>query len=470
MTIKRLKAPYDGYGIDSNGTVWSFKGADGKKAKVSPREDHSGYLRVNLADGGSSKNGFKEIYVHKLVCQAFKPGGKGEIHHIDANKKNNAASNLSWVTKSENAVAREKDKRDKKTDSEDTVDILEWFEWRGDSFHDTPQWTITPEGYLHARKAKFAKEGILDYTATGGSVEWVTKEALQSLVDSIRGKPVTREHPKEREVNSRTARQLLEGTVLFAWVEEDQDDETKLAAYGEVIIYDALLVRDVLAGLVEVSPGYDATISIVPPGQEDQFGGAQLLQTSRHANHLAITKAGRGGPDVSIRLDAATEEEDMEDKKEVEDLKAKNDALQKELDSTKAKNDALQAKNDAFEQMLKKKEEEDPKEDEKKNDSKMVAYFNERQEALNLATRLKVAVNDSDSNHVIRAACVKSALGDKFTRLDSADAVLAAFEAVAITTPKNQPSDLAGIFRHNDSNVPSRVADPIFDFYSKDRG
>lgn len=468
MTIKRLKAPYDGYGIDSSGTVWSFKGADGKKAKVSPREDRSGYLRVNLADGGSSKNGFKEIYIHKLVAQAFLPKGTGEIHHIDANKKNNSAKNLKWATKSENATARE---ADKKNDSDD-VQVAEWFEYRNDSdFHDTPQWDITPEGYLHARKIKLAKEGTLDYTASGGSVEWVTVDALQSLVASIRGKPVTREHPLQREVNSKTARSLIEGTVLSAWVEPDADDESHSAAYAEAIIYDERLVKDVLGGLREVSPGYDATISIVPSGLEDNFGGAKLLQTSRHANHLAITRAGRGGPDVSIRLDAA-DEDNMEKEKELEELKAKNDAIQKELDSQKAKNDALQAKNDAFEAMLGKKKEEDEKADEKKNDSlneaRMVAYFNERKQALDLAGRLKVQVNDSDSNHSIRSACVQKALGEKFTRLDSADAVLAAFEAVAITTPRNQPSDLSGVFRHNDSNV-GNSADSIFDFY-KGRG
>lgn len=45
-------------------------------------------------------------YVHRLVAMAFVKGmvsGK-EVNHIDGNKRNNAASNLEWVTKSENQL------------------------------------------------------------------------------------------------------------------------------------------------------------------------------------------------------------------------------------------------------------------------------------------------------------------------------------------------------------------------------
>lgn len=462
MAIKRLKKPFEGYGIDSEGNVWSFKGET--KTKVKPREDKDGYLRVNLADQGASKNGFKEVYIHKLVAQAFLSGSAGkEIHHKDGNKRNNKTSNLEFATKSENAKAREAAKR------EDAIAVDEWMEDRLDSFYDKPQWEITPEGYLHAGKVVLAVEGSLDYTAEGGTKEWVSVSALDSLVATIRGKPVTKEHPVQKEVNARTAKILSLGTVLNAWVDAYDKDPDKMAAYGEVVIHDEDLVREILRGTNEVSPGYDATLSIVPPGQEDEFGGATLIQTSRHANHLAVTKAGRGGPDVSIRLDAANNEDEMEEKDK--DLQAKYDAMKKELDALKAKNDALQAKNDAFEDMLKKKKEDEEMEDEKKNDSliesRMVSYFNERQEALSLAKRLRVNVNDSATNHEIRKACVLAALGDKFKRTDSVEAVQAAFEAVSVTAPRNQAEDLAQVLRHNDSVAPNGGLSFISDFYSK---
>lgn len=43
-------------------------------------------------------------YVHRLVCAAFheNPESKREVNHKDGDKKNNAANNLEWSTRSEN--------------------------------------------------------------------------------------------------------------------------------------------------------------------------------------------------------------------------------------------------------------------------------------------------------------------------------------------------------------------------------
>jgi hypothetical protein len=44
--------------------------------------------------------------VHRLVASAFCPNSKHleQVNHIDGNKKNNNASNLEWVTRSQNAI------------------------------------------------------------------------------------------------------------------------------------------------------------------------------------------------------------------------------------------------------------------------------------------------------------------------------------------------------------------------------
>lgn len=58
-----------------------------------------GYLIVNLHPTGT-------VTVHRLVALAFVSGFAAglEVNHKDGNKKNNAASNLEWVTRQGNQV------------------------------------------------------------------------------------------------------------------------------------------------------------------------------------------------------------------------------------------------------------------------------------------------------------------------------------------------------------------------------
>ena len=48
----------------------------------------------------------KQIPIHRFVANAFipNPDHKPEVNHIDGNKMNNSASNLEWVTRSENMI------------------------------------------------------------------------------------------------------------------------------------------------------------------------------------------------------------------------------------------------------------------------------------------------------------------------------------------------------------------------------
>lgn len=59
-----------------------------------------GYLFVVLSKGGEVKN----RYAHRLVAEAFVPNSNKheEVDHKDANKTNNAVSNLEWVSRKEN--------------------------------------------------------------------------------------------------------------------------------------------------------------------------------------------------------------------------------------------------------------------------------------------------------------------------------------------------------------------------------
>lgn len=96
--IKEIKCYGSGYKVDNSGFVY---GKDGRKLK-----SHSGktskYLAVSLSHNGA----VKKFMIHRLVAIAFieNQEGKSQVNHIDGNKFNNSASNLEWVTPSENMI------------------------------------------------------------------------------------------------------------------------------------------------------------------------------------------------------------------------------------------------------------------------------------------------------------------------------------------------------------------------------
>jgi hypothetical protein len=108
--IKKISGYEDYYEIDINGNVYSVerfvKKWDGlrKIERCFKKQSlcNSGYLRVNLSKNGSNK----KHLVHRLVAIEFieNPFNKSYVNHKDGNKLNNNASNLEWVTKSENTI------------------------------------------------------------------------------------------------------------------------------------------------------------------------------------------------------------------------------------------------------------------------------------------------------------------------------------------------------------------------------
>ena len=68
-----------------------------------------GYFTVCLYDGRGAR---KTQTVHRLVCRAFHgepPSARHHAHHVNANKLDNRAHNLAWVTPRQNSQAAVKD-------------------------------------------------------------------------------------------------------------------------------------------------------------------------------------------------------------------------------------------------------------------------------------------------------------------------------------------------------------------------
>lgn len=86
---------HPGYLISDLGNVWSIKTGRNRKQN----ENSAGYLRVQLGAKG------KKLFVHRLVAEAFVEGyfDGAVVNHKDLDKHNNKASNLEWVSRSENS-------------------------------------------------------------------------------------------------------------------------------------------------------------------------------------------------------------------------------------------------------------------------------------------------------------------------------------------------------------------------------
>ena len=105
---------FEGYYADENGYIWSNLGRGNRNHakrtdfyKLTERPTKTGYLRVRMRQVSSGKR--KDLYIHRIIAQLFcdNPNNLPEVNHKDTNVKNNAASNLEWITHKDNLLYAE---------------------------------------------------------------------------------------------------------------------------------------------------------------------------------------------------------------------------------------------------------------------------------------------------------------------------------------------------------------------------
>lgn len=82
------------YFVSRDGSVYSAR--HNRLIRLRPRPNGKGYYHVMV--------GAREMYIHRLVALAFipNPDGLKQVNHIDGVKSHNNASNLEWVSQSQN--------------------------------------------------------------------------------------------------------------------------------------------------------------------------------------------------------------------------------------------------------------------------------------------------------------------------------------------------------------------------------
>lgn len=92
---------------------------------LNPGVSGNGYKQVSLKMKADNK--FKKQYVHRLVAQFWvensDPETKKEVNHIDLNRTNNVASNLEWLSSSENQKHKYKTNPNYKTSNRAVVQM-----------------------------------------------------------------------------------------------------------------------------------------------------------------------------------------------------------------------------------------------------------------------------------------------------------------------------------------------------------
>lgn len=164
-----------------------------------------------------------------------------------------------------------------------------------------PKRARTPNGNLICYDVPIARVGMLLYKEGEIPLEGDERGVIRvyrsaeelfndKTIGSFMGVAVTDEHPESMEVTPSTWKEEAYGFSTTNVRRGEGDDADVL--FADLIITDDDLIRQILAGKVEVSAGYEADY--------EQTGPGEGIQVNIIGNHIALVERGRCGPRCAI--------------------------------------------------------------------------------------------------------------------------------------------------------------------------
>ena len=161
----------------------------------------------------------------------------------------------------------------------------------------------TPEGFLLCRDVVLARTGQQDYGYWEVPTKLRDMKNARGLVtihrheddvfhpdtiESFRGKAMTDDHPMD-DVGPANYHQLLKGVIQNP---RRGDGPNKDHLVGDILVYDAGVIKKIRAGKREVSCGYDAAYEVAD---------GRAYQRNIRGNHVSLVDAGRCGAACCIK-------------------------------------------------------------------------------------------------------------------------------------------------------------------------
>lgn len=158
----------------------------------------------------------------------------------------------------------------------------------------------TPQGFLKAPLSNLTRIGVLKYRTADGKIRRELRHPEDVFhpdsLATLSMAPLTNEHP-EGAVTPDNVKKLSIGSVG----QNISHDDTFVQ--GDVIVMEKDSIGEVEAGdKVELSTGYTCKLEEAPGIYEGEE--YDVRQRNIVYNHVCITKLGRAGPEVRLRLDS----------------------------------------------------------------------------------------------------------------------------------------------------------------------